>query len=299
MQTLIAEIRRHLPSSSESKRLFHGRGRCFPGFENLTIDYFQPVVLVIAYGERQESWWEEFSCILKNMLPGVEAILLQERHLQGAPARLLWGELPEKVYALEDDLRYCLRLGEAQNIGFFPDMVTGRSLVREIAKNKKVLNLFSYTCSFSVAALAGGAIQVVNLDMNRGALELGRVNHQINGFDLRNVSFLSLELFKSFGKLRKIAPFDLIICDPPATQGRSFTAERDWPKLLRKLPQLLNPGGEIVACLNAPHLAPDFLDLHFQESLPDASLVGKYSPGEDFPEATSNMGVSIHHYKVV
>ncbi len=299
MQIIHEEIMRHLPINGETRRLFHGRGQCFAGYEDLVIDYFPPVVMVILYRQRPQAWLEELTALLCSALSEPpRAILLQERFLPNGPSRLLQGDLPESLDAREAGLSFRLRLGEAQNVGFFPDMAVGRKLVRERAAGKRVLNLFAYSCSFSVAALAGGATQVVNLDMNRGALELGRRNHQINGIDLRRASFLSVEFFRSLGKVRKLGPFDLVICDPPASQGKSFTAERHWPKLVRSLPELLAPGGEIVACLNAPNLGPDYLDRLLVETFPLAENLGLYRPGEDFPEAHPECTVSLHHYQL-
>jgi 23S rRNA (cytosine1962-C5)-methyltransferase len=299
MQPICEEIKKHLPKQGESRRLFHGRGHCFPNYTDLIIDYFPPVVMIILYEERPQAWLDRLTALLSRELPETPAaILLQKRYLDQTSSSLLFGILPDKVEANEAGLRYRLRLGEAQNTGFFPDMAIGRKLVRERAAGKKVLNLFAYSCSFSVAALTGGAAQVVNLDMNRGALELGKLNHRINDIDLRRASFLALELFRSFGRLRRLGPFDLVICDPPASQGKSFTAERHWPKLIRRLPELLSDGGEILACLNTPHLAPDFLDRQFNEACPAMELIGRYEPGPDFPEADPQRGVSLHHYKL-
>lgn len=298
MQTIYNEIIRHIPNAGEARRLFHGRGQCFAGYEDLVIDCYPPVVLVILYRQRPQAWLEQLVQLLAETLPGdLQTVLLQERFLTNSPSRLLQGELPETLNALENGLSFRLRLGEAQNIGFFPDMAEGRKLIRERAAGKRVLNLFAYSCSFSVAALAGGAHQVVNLDMNRGALELGRLNHRINNIDLRQASFLALEFFRSLSKLRKLGPFDLLICDPPASQGKSFTAERHWPKLVRSLAGLVTPGGEILACLNSPELGPDYLDGLFTEYLPAAEKLGSFSPGEDFPEARTECGVSLHLYR--
>ncbi len=296
MQSLLAEIKTRLPQGDTSRRLFHGRGHCFPGYDDLLVDWFKPVVLMTLYQPREADWLQELVRLLRQQLPQVEAILLQERFLTNAPSRLLWGRLPEKVAAVEAGLQYQLRMSEAQNIGFFLDMAVGRQLVRERAANRKVLNLFAYTCSFSVAALTGGAQQVVNLDMNRGALELGRLNHRLNGFEERRASFLPLELFRSFSKLRKLAPFNLVVCDPPASQGKSFNAERDWPKLLCRLPELLAPGAEILACLNAHFLSPEFLQQQFSELLPNAELLQALQPGPDFPEVSPEKGLWMLHY---
>lgn len=298
METLRDEIRRHLPQAGEARRLFHGRGHCFAGYEDLTIDSFGPVALVVLYRQRPADWLTALTELLRAEVHGVGAILAQERFLSPPPTRVLWGALPETVDALEDGLRFRLRFGRGRNVGFFPDMAVGRRLTRRLASGKRVLNLFAYTCGFSVAALAGGARQVVNLDMNQGALELGRLNHRINGIDPRQASFLPLELFRSFGKLTRLGPFDLAICDPPATQGASFTAERHWPKLLRRLPDLLAPGGEILACRNGPGLPAAFIETLFAESLPKAHCLDHYEPGEDFPEACPEQGVGVFHYRL-
>ena len=299
MQTIHNEIIKHLPRSGEARRLFHGRGHCFAGYDDLVIDYFPPVVMVILYQQRPQAWLEKLTQLLNATLPETpHAILLQERFLTNAPSRLLQGTLPDVLDAQEAGLSFRLRLGEAQNIGFFPDMAIGRKLVRERAAGKRVLNLFAYSCSFSVAALAGGASQVVNLDMNRGALELGKLNHHINNIDPRQASFLPLEFFRSLSKLRKLGPFDLVICDPPASQGKSFTAEHHWPKLVRSLPGLVNPGGEILACLNAPDLGSDYLDALFASQIPAAEQCGLFTPGEDFPEAQAKCGVTLHLYRL-
>ena len=99
-----------------------------------------------------------------------------------------------------------------------------RQWVADHSQNSRVLNLFAYTCSFSVAAIAGGAQQVVNVDMSRSALQRGRENHRLNQLDERRSTYLAVELFRSFSKLRKLGPFDLIICDPPGDQGDSFSS---------------------------------------------------------------------------
>jgi len=299
MQIIHDEIVKHLPASGDTRRLFHGRGRCFAGYDDLVIDYFPPVIMVILHRPRPLAWLDTLAKILETTLPyPPRAILLQERFITNSPSRLLHGILPETLNAHEDGLLFRLRLGEAQNPGFFPDMAVGRRLVRERANGKRVLNLFAYSCSFSVAALAGGARQVVNLDMNRRALELGKLNHRINGIDLRQAGFLPMEFFRSLNKLRRLGPFDLVVCDPPASQGKSFTAVHHWPKLVRCLPELVKPGGEILACLNTPKLAPAFLDGVFAATLPDAEKVGHFTPGEDFPEALAGCGVSLHLYRL-
>jgi len=289
---LWTEIEHRLPLSGESRRLFHGRGQTFAGFEDLLIDWFAPVALVTLYRERSENWIRQITQGLCARCRGLDAVVLQERYHAGSPSRLLYGVLPEQIQAVESGLFYRLNLGAAQNIGFFPDMATTRAYVRGAASGKKILNLFAYTCSFSVAAIAGGADQVVNLDMSSNALNLGRLNHQLNQLDGRKASYLAMELFRSISRLKKLAPFDLIICDPPADQGKSFTADRDWAKLVRKLPPLLKPGGEFLACASSPDVSPRFIDRLFADCWPAAERRDVIQAGADFPEVDIDKGLN-------
>ena len=298
MNLIYSEIKNKTVNGKESRRLFHGRGHFFPGYEDLVIDWFKPVVLVTLYRQREDDWLERIVALLRSQLIGVQAIILQERYLHNSPSRILFGDLTTDVNAVEAGMKYHLRLNGAQNIGFFPDMARGRALVKKIAVKKKVLNLFSYSCSFSVAAISGGATQVINLDMNQGALDLGRANHQLNGLDLRKVSFLSLEIFRSFNRLRKLAPFDLVICDPPGEQGSSFQPQRHWPKLIHKLPELVETGGEILICLSSPHLLLAYIQHLFSEFSPQSELLEIYYPGADFPEIDKNKGLKILRYQI-
>jgi 23S rRNA (cytosine1962-C5)-methyltransferase len=298
MQTLCAEISKHLPRGKESRRLFHGRGRAFPGYQDLLIDVYDRLVFVTLFAERSPEWLSEMVHLLRQQLPQVDCIALQRRDLKQAPLEILYGELPAEPKAHEFGLDFYLRPQVGQNIGFFIDMAAGRNLVRKLSPGKKVLNLFAYSCSFSVAAIAGGARQVVNVDMNRGALELGRRNHQLNNQDLRAVSFLALEVFRSISRLRQLGPFDLIICDPPFSQGKNFTADIHWPKLISRLDGLLTPTGEVVACLNAPHLSAEYLRDLFAQFLPRFMEKELLSPGFDFPSAETGRGLSLQYFAI-
>ena len=301
MDVLQQEIHQRADRAKKGQgvRLFHGRGQTFPGLEDVIVDYFAPVAHVILYEERPADWLEQLgACLRQELAECLEGVVVQQRFLPGAPSTLFWGRLPDLTTAVEDGLTYRLRLGQAQNIGFFPDMVAGRRWVRESAKGKRVLNLFAYTCSFSVAALAGGAEHVVNIDMNRGALELGRRNHSDNDIDPSLATFLPHDIFKSFGKLQRLGPFDLIVIDPPTAQGKSFQAEKDWARLLRRVPGLLNPGGKVLACLSAPQFPVSFLTDLFAECLPSGRLLERLSPGPDFPERYPDRGLKLLLYQL-
>lgn len=282
------EIRLHLPQQGQVRRLFHGRGGCFSGLKDVVIDAYPPVIVIFLYSERSSVWLDALrDVLLRQALGNIEAIVVQQREQLGVKNRVLWGGLNEKFEVEEQGLKYQLRFHQNQNIGFFPDMAVGRQIVRQISQGKRVLNLFSYTCSFSVAALAGGAKQVVNLDMNRSALDMGRINHQLNQLDLRSVSFLAMECFKSQSRLRKLGPYDLIICDPPASQGNSFNANQHWPKLLKRVVELVAPQGKLLLCMNGPVRPGAKLDQLIVEHLSENKTIEHYSPNDqanDFPD---------------
>jgi 23S rRNA (cytosine1962-C5)-methyltransferase len=277
---VIDQLRGNLQrAQGDACRLFHGRGRRFPGYEHLSIDYFHPVVLITLFSAVEEPWLQALVAQVRAAVAaeGVGAIALQERYSEGAPLQLLWGELPHKLTALEAGLRYGIQLGGRQNLGFFLDMAVARQWLSERAPRKRILNLCAYTCAFSVVARAAGATQVVNLDMSASALRQGQQNHQRNGI-LDGAQFLSHDLFKSWGKLRRLGPFDLIVVDPPSRQPGSFVADRDYRRVLQKLPELCTPEAELLLCLNSPHLQTDFLreavashapQLEFQQRLPN------------------------------
>ncbi|WP_318491653.1 class I SAM-dependent methyltransferase [Photobacterium leiognathi] len=251
---------------TEVRRLFHGRGRCWQGLEQITVDWLQGQVLVSLFKEPSPEFLAELTTLLNKLTAtaewqnsGATSLLLQHRDRLGSPMDVIWGETSEYQDVIESGLVYKLDLGRKQNNGLFLDMRFGRDWVREQAEGKRVLNLFAYTCGFSVAAIAGGAEHVVNLDMAKAALNRGRDNHHLNKHDLKKVSFLGHELFKSWGKVRKYGQYDLIIIDPPSFQKGSFALTKDYQKILRRLPELLTENGTVLACVNDPSITSDFL----------------------------------------
>ena len=282
-------------------RLFHGRGGFYPGLDFLVIDVYPPVLVIRLYEARPPARLlhlvgalEEF---LRESLPPElrpQCFLLQSRYLFKAPWQRLKGTLPRNCRAEENGLAFKIRFMENQNIGFFPDMRLGRELVRSLAAGRRVLNLFAYTCSFSVAACAGGALHVTNMDVSKAALQTGRENHRLNGFDPGTVTFWARDILKSFGFLIRKGPFDLVIIDPPFRQGNRFRSETDYPKLVRRLPEMLAPGAHILACLNSPHLDLDFLTNLFDT--PRYQLLGQKNRPPEFREQRPDQSLKICHY---
>ncbi len=283
----------------EAIRLFHGRGQCYPGFEYFTVDYFSPVLWVVLYRQPEAAFWEAFTEALRCSLGDtVATAAIQHRYDRERPLDVLWGTLPESLAAREDGLGFGIQLGGRQNIGYFMDMLPARQWLKDKSKGKRVLNLFSYTCAFSVAALQAGAQGVVNIDMSKSALRSGRDNHHRNGLPQGNaeVQYLGYDIFRSWGKIKKLGPYDIVICDPPSRQAGSFEVRKDYPRILRRMPELLVEGGELLACLNAPYLDETYLRELVAEACPDAELVERLPGRPDFPEQDPNAALKVLHY---
>lgn len=262
MQALLDAIAiAHFPT--DAQRLFHGRGGLHPGAEAWTLDAFPPVWLITKFGPVAA---EEQAALLAALLARQAQTtpnqplnaVLQTRHGGQCETTLLAGGVPEVHRVSEDGAQYQVNLLRGQNHGLFLDMAEGRRWVRAHAQGQKVLNLFAYTCAFSVAALQAGAKEVVNLDMAHSALATGQQNHQQNGL-LAGAKFLAHDLFSSWGKVTRMGPYGMVIADPPSFQKGSFVANKDYARLVRRLPNLLRPGGHALLCLNAPEIPEQFL----------------------------------------
>ena len=296
LQQHLTQALNHVPD--ETRRIFHGRGRCWAGLEHVTVDWLQGVVLVSLFREPAASELDALVEMLSTLTSdpawkasGAHTLLLQHRYLPESDMQRVLGDPVEEWVITENGLRYKLDLGIKQNNGLFLDMRYGRRWVQQHAAGKRVLNLFAYTCGFSVAAIAGGAEHVVNLDMARAALSRGRDNHRLNEHDLSRVSFLGHELFKSWGKVRKTGPYDLIIIDPPSFQKGSFALSRDYQKILRRLPELLTDNGMVLACINDPDTGPDFLIHGMMAEAPDLVFVERLDNPPEFPDVSLDSGL--------
>jgi 23S rRNA (cytosine1962-C5)-methyltransferase len=277
MQALLDTIAT-LEAGTDARRVFHGRGGLHPGCEHWTLDFYPPVWLLTAYAPTNETELASIGAALQarwQQVAPAQALkwVYQSRHAANhesgatestagrAQTRVMSGSVPEPQVVMEAGTRYRVNLLQGQNHGLFLDMAEGRRWVSEHAaanSGLKVLNLFAYTCAFSVVALRAGAGHVVNVDMSAGAIATGQHNHRLNGLEAGAI-FLSHDIFNSWGKLGRKGPYDLVIVDPPSYQKGSFVATKDYARMVRRLPSLLAPAGHALLCLNAPELGPDFL----------------------------------------
>ena len=286
-------------SGGEVRRLFHGRGQCYPGFESLVIDLLPPVAVIRLFEDVDVQIVERLNAFFLGLDEAIRprVLLVQHRYRKEESIETLWDQLedglPDSLEVSELGLKYQVRPLKNQNSGLFLDMREGRRWVLENSAQKRVLNLFAYTCGFSIAAIAGGADKVVNLDMSRGALNTGRENHRLNQHAIERVRFLGHDLFRSWGKLKREGLYDLVVIDPPSFQRGSFVASDDYRKVLRRLPELTHPGAQVLTCLNAPQLESDFLHQLMQECCPEFSFVRRLDNPVDFPDADPERALKV------
>lgn len=275
--------------NTEVKRVFHGRGNFYGAFNFLTIDSIDEILYICFFEKIPEGLEQDLKNIFFDIFNsfGFKTLLLQRRYLDNSKTEILSGTLKEENFALENNLKYIINF-DNKNIGLFFDMKNGREFINSLSENKKVLNLFSYTCAFSISAYDGGASKIVNVDMAKGALSQGRRNHHLNNHDTKKVQFMPYNILKSWSRIKKSGPYDIIIIDPPSFQRGSFAASKDYEKIIRKLSSLANENCIVLACLNAPELDCKFLKDIFKLNAPEFKYIKRLNNLDTFPSSDEN-----------
>ncbi len=172
------------------------------------------------------------------------------------------GSHADDFVVLEEGMRIPVRLGDGLSTGLFLDQRANRARVRTLASGGSVLNLFAYTCGFSVAASLGGAWRTVSVDASAGALERGKelfaANDRLGSADdhfvVGDVFTLLPELRRRFGL------FDLVVLDPPSfatTKRSTFSAASDYAGLVADVLPLVRGGGRVLASTNHRGISPE------------------------------------------
>ncbi len=293
----LAAVNYCLQSNKSIRRLMHGRGGLYPGLEQVTLDGFDHFLLCVLFKQPDEALNQTLTQLAEVLSSDAgPTLLIQRRYLPGTPYESPIGEVPNQQVVSQNTVDYALKFN-AQNTGLFLDMETARAWLAQRAKNKNVLNLFAYTCAFSVVAMANGAKACTNVDMSKSALSWGRENHRINQLNTQCVNFLGVNILKSWSRIKKPGPYDVIVIDPPSFQKGSFVAERDYAKLMRRLPELAADGCEVLLCLNAPELPSSFLHDLCAEHWPGGKFIQRLALPEAFVDVNSERQLKLLHYQ--
>lgn len=268
------------------------------GFSGLTVDRFGPTLLVEQH--RDDVGAERLIDALATRFGEDKAIFYKQRdsreEAQRAGRQVRGKPREPEVEVTEAGLRFTVHLTRGEHTGLFLDARPVRSTVRRLAENRRALNLFSYTGGFGLAAALGGARSTTNVDVKRSALELARRNYALNGAPLDSRTFLKSDVVPFLNRTaRGRARYDLVIVDPPPRfrrpGGRKFDAKEGYGRLIARCLKVIEPGGVLLAGLNARAVDDKGFERHLNEAASSTGIAleirERVEPGVDFPTATS------------
>lgn len=273
--------------STTAFRVFNGEG---DGVGGLTIDYFDGYYLLTWYSMGIYHFREDILEALKNSVE-YKGVYQKKRfdtkgqYLDEADDFICGEKAPEPLIVKENAANFAIYLDDGAMVGVFLDQREVRKTIRDrYAKGKTVLNTFSYTGAFSVFAVLGGAIKTTSVDLANRSRSKTEEQFSINDINVEAQDIIVEDVFNYFKyALRKKLSFDLVVLDPPSfarSKKHTFSAGKDYVKLLKEAIQITNQGGVIVASTNASNFDmkkfKDFIAKAFKE------LNGKYSTEETF-----------------
>lgn len=193
---------------------------------------------------------------LRQQLPWLQAIIHKPRwgtdtEKQGT---VVWGTAVDQ-WVREGEARYSIDLLLNQDDSFYLDTRLLRSWLSEQMSGKTVLNTFAYTGSLGVAAMAGGAAQVVHTDLNKRFLNVAKTSYTLNGFPINKSEFITGDFWRVVGRLKRAETlYDCVILDPPffsTTDGGTVDLNQGSARLINKIRPLVHHGGQIISINNA------------------------------------------------
>jgi len=256
-------------------RLIHSESDGLPGF---TVDRYSDYLVCQISTAGAEYWKDTLVTILREVVhcKGVferSDLSVRKKEGLGESVGLLWGEEPPEVIEInEDDRKYEVSIRTGHKTGFYLDQRDNRSLVGSCSKEREVLDCFSYTGGFAVAALTGGARQATLLDSSGPALAQANLNIRLNGISENKYTLMEADVFQALRKFRADNRlFDLIILDPPKfveSRNQIDKGARAYKDINMIAMQLLKPGGFLFTFSCSGHIE----DLLFQKIVADAAL---------------------------
>jgi len=268
-------------------RVFNGEG---DGIGGLTIDYFDGYYLVTWYSIGIYKFKEDILEALKSSVQ-YKGIYQKKRfdakgqYLDDADDFVCGNRTESPLIVKENGVNFAIYLDDGAMVGVFLDQREVRKTIRDkYAKGKTVLNTFSYTGAFSVFAALGAATKTTSVDLANRSRSKTQEQFSINDIDVEAQDIIVEDVFNYFKyAVRKKLSFDLVVLDPPSfarSKKHTFSAAKDYVKLLKEAIQITNKGGVIVASTNASNFDmrrfKDFIAKAFKE------LNGKYSIEETF-----------------
>ena len=244
--------------STDAFRLLHGEGDRLPG---VVVDHYAGFLVLKL---DTPAWLPHLGDLRDTLLEVVRPRGIYFKGISGereaaAPHTLAGDEPPEHIPVREHGMRLLVDIRRGQKTGLFLDQRENRAVVRQVARGRRVLNLFSYTGGFSLAAALGGATHVTSVDLAKGAVEGARQNFIANDLDPAAHGFVAADAFDHLAACAASKQqFDLVIVDPPSFAPRKSAlraAEAAYTKLNAAAIRQVVPGG-LVACASCSSHVP-------------------------------------------
>ena len=284
-------------------RLFNQEG---DGFGGLTVDLYGDYAVFSWYNsyvyQIRQTISEAFRQVFPEVLGTYEKIRF--KGLDYESAHVYGQEAPDFFTVLENGVLYQVFMKDGLMTGIFLDQHEVRgSLVDGLAMGKSLLNMFSYTAAFSVAAAMGGASQTTSVDLAKRSRELSQAHFQANGISTDDHRFIVMDVFEYFKYAkRKALTYDVIVLDPPSfarNKKQTFSVAKDYHKLISKSLEILNPGGIIIASTNAANVSSQKFTEQIDKGFAGRSyqILNKYGLPADF--AYNKKDESSNYLKVI
>lgn len=284
-------------------RLFNQEG---DGFGGLTVDLYGDYAVFSWYNsyvyQIRQTISEAFRQVFPEVLGAYEKIRF--KGLDYESAHVYGQEAPDFFTVLENGVLYQVFMNDGLMTGIFLDQHEVRgSLVYGLAMGKSLLNMFSYTAAFSVAAAMGGASQTTSVDLAKRSRELSQAHFQANGLSTDEHRFIVMDVFEYFKYAkRKDLTYDVIVLDPPSfarNKKQTFSVAKDYHKLISQSLEILNPGGIIIASTNAANVSRQKFTEQIDKGFAGRSyqILNKYGLPADF--AYNKKDESSNYLKVI
>ena len=284
-------------------RLFNQEG---DGFGGLTVDLYGDYAVFSWYNSYVYQIRKVISEAFRQVFPEVLGTYekIRFKGLDYESAHVYGQEAPDFFTVLENGVLYQVFMNDGLMTGIFLDQHEVRgSLVDGLAMGKSLLNMFSYTAAFSVAATMGGASQTTSVDLAKRSRELSQAHFQANGISTDDHRFIVMDVFEYFKYAkRKGLTYDVIVLDPPSfarNKKQTFSVAKDYHKLISKSLEILNPGGIIIASTNAANVSRQKFTEQIDKGFAGRSyqILNKYGLPADF--AYNKKDESSNYLKVI
>ena len=284
-------------------RLFNQEG---DGFGGLTVDLYGDYAVFSWYNSYVYQIRKVISEAFRQVFPEVLGTYekIRFKGLDYESAHVYGQEAPDFFTVLENGVLYQVFMNDGLMTGIFLDQHEVRgSLVDGLAMGKSLLNMFSYTAAFSVAAAMGGASQTTSVDLAKRSRELSQAHFQANGISTDDHRFIVMDVFEYFKYAkRKGLTYDVIVLDPPSfarNKKQTFSVAKDYHKLISQSLEILNPRGIIIASTNAANVSRQKFTEQIDKGFAGRSyqILNKYGLPADF--AYNKKDESSNYLKVI